>query len=146
MFVYRELTNQTFHKRVVDAINVLLLALKFNNKLIAQLASNILFLLCDHAPLLWSQYPRLGDAIIRTLCSALFLHAPLGSTAGENDKALGTALLLCLGEWCMKIGPTNLLEASEYRENGAGPCLLLVVFNVSHHLNYILYIKSHNNY
>lgn len=28
IFVYRELTNQTFHPKVVDAINVLLLALK----------------------------------------------------------------------------------------------------------------------
>lgn len=28
MFVYKELTNQTFHKKVVDAMNVLLLALK----------------------------------------------------------------------------------------------------------------------
>lgn len=28
MFVYRELTNQTFHSKVVDAMNVLLLALK----------------------------------------------------------------------------------------------------------------------
>ncbi|KAJ8941367.1 hypothetical protein NQ314_010430 [Rhamnusium bicolor] len=66
MFVYKELNNQTFHSKVADAINVLLLALKFNNKVIAQLTSNILFLLCDHAPLLWNQYPRLGNAVIRT--------------------------------------------------------------------------------
>lgn len=98
--------------------------------MIAQLASNILFLLCDHASLLWLQYPRLGNAIIRTLCSALFLHAPLGSTAGESDKALGTALLLCLGEWCMKLEPQRLLEISEYG-NDRGSCLLLQVFTVS---------------
>ncbi|KAJ8980173.1 hypothetical protein NQ317_011417 [Molorchus minor] len=127
IFVYKELNDQTFHPKVSDAINVLLLALKFNNKIIAQLASNILFLLCDHAPLLWKQYPRLGNAVIRTLCSALFLHAPLGSIAGESDRALGTALLLCLGEWCMKLGPLKLLEISEYGEN-RGTCLLLQVF------------------
>ncbi|CAH1364634.1 unnamed protein product [Tenebrio molitor] len=129
MFVYKELTNQTFHPKVADAINVLLLALKFNNKVIAQLASNILFLLCDHASLLWTQYPRLGNAVIRTLCGALFLHAPLGSIAGESDKALGTALLLCLGEWCMKLEPKRLLEVSEYGEE-RGTCLLLQVFTV----------------
>ncbi|KAI4469242.1 tuberin [Holotrichia oblita] len=133
IFVYRELTNQTLHPRVTDAMNVILLALKFNNKIIAQLASNTLFLLCDHAPLLWAQYPRIADSVIRTLCAALFLHAPLGSTAGENDKALGTALLLCLGEWCMKLGPTRLLEISEYGEKRA-TCLLLLVFNVLHKL------------
>lgn len=103
---------------------------QFNNKLIAQLASNILFLLCDYAPFLWAQYPRLGDAIIRTLCSALFLHAPLGSTAGESDKALSTALLLCLGEWCMKLGPSRLLEPVEYRES-KDASLLLLVYDVS---------------
>ncbi|RZC33539.1 hypothetical protein BDFB_003365, partial [Asbolus verrucosus] len=119
MFVYKELTNQTFHPKVADAINVLLLALK--------LASNILFLLCDHASLLWTQYPRLGNAVIRTLCGALFLHEPLGSTAGESDKALGTALLLCLGEWCMRLEPKRLLEVSEYGEE-RGSCLLLQVF------------------
>jgi hypothetical protein len=54
--------------------------------------------------------------VIRTLCGALFLHAPLGSIAGESDKALGTALLLCLGEWCMKLEPKRLLEVSEYGE------------------------------
>lgn len=104
--------------------------LQFNNKIIVQLASNILFLLCDHAPLLWSQYPRLGNAVISTLCSALFLHTPLGSTAGESDKALGTALLFCLGEWCMKLGPQKLLEVCEYGET-RGMCLLLQVFTVS---------------
>lgn len=103
---------------------------QFNNKLIAQLASNILFLLCDFAPLLWQQYQRLADSIIRTLCAALFLHAPLGSTAGINDKALGTALLLCLGEWCMRSGPSKLLEVSQYGE-ARESCLLLQVFMVS---------------
>ncbi|KAF5297114.1 hypothetical protein FQA39_LY02694 [Lamprigera yunnana] len=130
MFVYKELTNRTFHPKVAEALNVILLALKFNNKVIAQLASNILFLLCDHSSLIWTQYPRLGDAVVRTLCGALFLHAPLGYMAGENDKALGTALLLCLGEWCMRLEPTKLLEASEYVDIKEGSCLLLLVFTV----------------
>lgn len=82
--------------------------------------------------MLWAQYPRLGDSVIRTLCEALFLHAPLGSTAGESDKSLGTALLLCLGEWCMRIGPAKLLEVSEYGD-GRGSCLLLLVFTVILH-------------
>lgn len=98
--------------------------------MIAQLASNILFLLCDHAPLLWTQYPRLADSVIRTLCDALFLHAPLSSYVAASDKALGTALLLCLGEWCMRLGPVRLLEITSYGEKRGG-CLLLQVFTVS---------------
>lgn len=104
--------------------------MQFNNKIIAQLSSNILFLLCDHASLLWCQYRRLIHSIVRTLCAALFVHAPLGSTAGANDKSLGTTLLLCLGEWCMKLGPNKLLETSEYGDTNKS-CLLLLVFTVS---------------
>lgn len=93
MFVYKELTNHSFHPKIVEAVNVLLLSLKvvlskhypifflkmnsfqFNNKMIAQLASDILFLLCDHAGLLWTRYPRLGNAVISELCAALMRHA-----------------------------------------------------------------------
>lgn len=162
IYIYRELANRTFHTKVPDAINVLLLALKvssfsplflqifrlfvisqFNNKLIAQLTSNILFLLCDFAPLLWQHHPRLADSVIRTLCGALFLHAPLGSTAGVTDKALGTALLLCLGEWCMRSGPAKLLEVSHYGDTREpSSCLLLQVFTVSY---YIIYLFTKKN-
>lgn len=98
------------------------------------MASNTLFLLCDHATVLWTQYPRIADSVIRTLCSALFLHLPLKAAASESDKALGTALLMCLGEWCMKIGPKKLLEVSDYGEI-KNSCLLLLVFNVCQHNN-----------
>ncbi|KAK9884222.1 hypothetical protein WA026_005171 [Henosepilachna vigintioctopunctata] len=116
MYVYREMSNKTFHSNVTDAIEVILQSLKFNNKVIAQLASNILFSLCDHAILLWNQYPKQGSSIISTLCSAISTHAPLGATAGENDKALETALLKCLGEWCMTLGPKKLLEYDEKKQ------------------------------
>ncbi|XP_066154941.1 probable Rho GTPase-activating protein CG5521 isoform X2 [Euwallacea fornicatus] len=129
MFVYKELTNHSFHPKIVEAMNVLLLALKFNNKMIAQLASDILFLLCDHAGLLWARYPRLGNGVISELCAGLLRHS--GSSSLESDRALSRALLLCLGEWCMRLGPERLLEPNEYGEN-RGSCLLLQVFTVLH--------------
>lgn len=104
---------------------------QFNNKIIAQLASDIFFMLCDLAQLLWTRYPRLSHDIITTLCQALFLHAPLGTTAGESDRSLGTALLLCLGEWCMRLGPARLTETPSYGEQGNRSLLLLQVFTVS---------------
>ncbi|XP_018324376.1 probable Rho GTPase-activating protein CG5521 isoform X2 [Agrilus planipennis] len=129
IFIYKEFTNQSFHPKVVDALNVLLLALKINNKTIAQLASNILFLLCDYGPVLWTHYPHMGDRIIRTLCSVLFSHAPSGPTDKDCDKALCMNLLLCLGEWCMRLGPARLLEVPEYGEK-RNICLLSLVFTV----------------
>ena len=38
IFVYRELAHETFHPKLKDAIFVLLAALKFNNKAVAQVA------------------------------------------------------------------------------------------------------------
>ncbi|CAH1981298.1 unnamed protein product [Acanthoscelides obtectus] len=123
IFVYKELNNQTFHPKVADAINVLLLALKCTNKTIVQLTSDILFLLCDHAPLLWQHYPRLGSGVVRALCATLAAHS--------SDRALSAALLLCLGEWCMRLGPARLMEAEEYVQGGTkARCLLLRVFSV----------------
>lgn len=153
VFVYKELlTNDTttttmttnIDTKVIDGIKVILLALKVNNKTIAQLASNTLLLLCDHALTLWKYRPNIGNLVIRTLCSALLFHSPLGSTAGETDKSLGTNLLLCLGEWCMRIGPDKLLterhdrDGSTNRPDGNDPTtlgnssLLLTVFDVLH--------------
>lgn len=54
--------------------------------MIAQLASDLLFLLCDHAGLLWTRYPRLGNAVVSELCTALLRHAPLG---------------MCLNKFCL---------------------------------------------
>ncbi|XP_017775856.1 PREDICTED: ral GTPase-activating protein subunit alpha-1 isoform X1 [Nicrophorus vespilloides] len=132
-FVYRELMNQTFHPSVVDAMNVILWSLKFNHNTIAKLASNTLFLLCDHAEVLWNQYPRLADSVIRSICGALFLHLPTSKTAGDCDKALSTSLLLCLGEWCMRLGSNKLIRISEYGDT-RGTSLLLLVFKVLHAL------------
>ncbi|XP_030754501.1 probable Rho GTPase-activating protein CG5521 [Sitophilus oryzae] len=131
MFIYKELTNHTFHGKVVEALNVLLMALKFNNKMIAQFAADLLFLLCDYAVLLWNRYPRSANAVISELCSTLLRSTPLDSKATESDRSLCTALLLCLGEWCMKLGPERLLAPSEYGEN-RGSSLLLQVFTALH--------------
>ncbi|XP_060517842.1 probable Rho GTPase-activating protein CG5521 isoform X2 [Cylas formicarius] len=130
IFVYKELANQTFHSKVTEAISVLLQALKFNNRAIAQIASDHLFLLCNHASLLHKRYPIYVQAIIAELCGALSVHAPSGTMAVESDRVLVAALLLCLGEWCMRLGPRRLLE----EPNSKGSCLLLQVFTVLHRL------------
>lgn len=129
MFVYRELSNGIFHPKIKDAITILLLALKFNHKVVAQVASDVLMLLCEHAAVLHEHYPRLAAQVLCALGCTLVRLAPLRSTASDRDRALGTTLLLCLGEWCMRLGPRRLLEL---RGDGrSGECLLLTVFKVS---------------
>lgn len=132
IFVYRELSNGIFHPKIKDAITILLLALKFNHKIVAQVASDILMLLCEHASVLYAHYPRLAARVLCSLGHTLVRLAPLRSTASDRDRALGTTLLLCLGEWCMRLGPKRLLELSVEGENQG--CLLLTVFKVLNQL------------
>lgn len=152
MFVYRELSNETFHPKIKDAISILLLALRFNHKVVAQVSNDVLLLLCEHASVLHANYPRLVARVLWALGQTLTTLAPLRSTASDRDRALGTSLLLCLGEWCMRLGnallflvklniiiifsagPKRLLELEEHNATGQGSCLLLTVFKVLNQL------------
>lgn len=133
-FVYRELSNETFHPKIKDAINILLLALRFNHKIVAQVSCDVLLLLCEHAGILQANYPRLAARVLWSLGHTLTTLAPLRSTASDRDRALGTTLLLCLGEWCMRLGPKRLLDLEEHNATGQGSCLLLTVFKVLNQL------------
>lgn len=50
----------------------------------------------------------------------------------DRDKSLMTSLLLCLGEWCMRLGPSKLLDRNDYNTSyqNKEKCLLLSVFQV----------------
>ncbi|XP_069689068.1 probable Rho GTPase-activating protein CG5521 isoform X3 [Periplaneta americana] len=145
IYLYQELTHETFHQKIKEAMNVLLLALrqsyslpghayqphdsKFNNKTVGQVASDILLLLCDHADKLLENYPDIPPRIIEVLALTISHLMPLSNVAtSEQDKHLLTSLMFCLGEWCMRI-PANCLLASHN-----GSCLLLTVFKVLNQL------------
>lgn len=134
MFVYRELSNSTFHAKIKDAINILLSALRFNHKVVAQVSCDVLSLLCEHAGILYAYNPRLAARVVSSLGQTLTSLAPLQSTASDRDRALGTSLLLCLGEWCMQLGPKRLLDLEEHSSSEMGSCLLLTVFKVLYQL------------
>lgn len=117
---------------ISDFTNILFF--QFNNKSIAQVASDILFLLCDHTHKLSQYYPNLPNKIISTLSATLAQLVPSEQSAlpmSDRDKSLITSLLLCLGEWCMRLGPTKLLDRNEYADPSKEKCLLLTVFQVS---------------
>ncbi|PNF30190.1 Ral GTPase-activating protein subunit alpha-2 [Cryptotermes secundus] len=129
IYLYQELTHEIFHPKNKEAMNVLLLALRFNNKTVGQVASDILLLLCDHADRLVEHYPEIPSRIIEVLALTLSHLMPQNNvTTSERDKHLLTSLMFCLGEWCMKI-PANYLLASNN-----GSCLLLTVFKVLNQL------------
>ncbi|XP_063231262.1 LOW QUALITY PROTEIN: ral GTPase-activating protein subunit alpha-1 [Bacillus rossius redtenbacheri] len=125
IYLYHELSHETFHPKIKDAVNILLLALRFNHKTVGQVASDLLLLLCDHADKLLEHYSEIPPKIIEVLALTLSsLVPPSGASITERDKHLLTSLMFCLGEWCMRV-PTSCLLASQ-----GSSCLLLTVFKV----------------
>uniref|UniRef100_T1JGD1 Rap-GAP domain-containing protein n=1 Tax=Strigamia maritima TaxID=126957 RepID=T1JGD1_STRMM len=125
IYLYSELVHGTFHSRMKDAVNVLLNALRFNNKIVGQVASDMLLLLSDHSEALLQHFPDVPRLIIQILANTLNNLLPSNDAlAAPEDKKLLISIMFCLGEWCMKIPKSYLLQ-----EDG-DKCLLLIVFKV----------------
>lgn len=121
LFLYQEFCYGSTHPKVKEAVNTLLLALRFNHKVVAQVASDILLLLCDHAEFLLTNYPEIPPRIVEVLAGTLSHLMPIG----DSDKRLLTSLVFCLGEWTMRLPTKALFTAT--RTNS---CLLHSVFKV----------------
>ncbi|XP_049857449.1 probable Rho GTPase-activating protein CG5521 isoform X1 [Schistocerca gregaria] len=126
IYVYQELSHGTCHPRIKDAVNVLLLALRFNNKTVALVASDVLVALSDHAAHLLEVFPEIPLRIIEVLALTLSQLAPRQqnkeSLSGSSCVLL-TSLMFCLGEWCMCVPIPQLVAHGRN-------CLLLTVFKV----------------
>lgn len=116
MFAYSELVHESFHPKIKEAIQVLLTALRFNNKAVAQIASDMLLLLADCVDNLLEYYPevprKIVEVLARTLigltsaCGPRFFGAasrPQQQHLAEDEKRLLLSLLFCLGEWVMRV-------------------------------------------
>ena len=139
IFVYSELLHESFHPKIKEAIQVLLTALRFNNKAVAQIASDMLLLLADHVRNFLEYYPEVPKKIVEVLARTLITLSPGGqhinqSTTSyrsmppvptEDEKRLLLSLLFCLGEWVMRV-PRAILTQSVDNE---GRTLLHHVFN-----------------
>ena len=116
MFVYRELVHETFHPKLKEAITVLLAALKFNNKAVAQVASDMLMLLSEQVDKLLVYHPDLPRKIVEVLSRSLSCLLPRPETSAQitaEDRRLLLSLLACLGEWCMKLPLRALTQVQE---------------------------------
>ncbi|KAK9497959.1 hypothetical protein O3M35_003854 [Rhynocoris fuscipes] len=120
IFIYQELCKNQKHIKIKEAINTLLLALRFKHKTVAQSASDILLLLCDHSETLLKLYPEIPPRIVEVLIGTLSHLMPIGDT----DKRLLISLVFCLGEWTMNIPIKRLI----YEQNGLS--LLSNIFKV----------------
>ncbi|CAH1791020.1 unnamed protein product [Owenia fusiformis] len=113
VFLYEELTHRTMHCRLKEAINVLLVTLRFNQKNVAQVAADMLLLLCDHVDALLNHQPDLPKRIIEVTASTISSLLPGLEHSHEDDKTLMVSMIFCLLEWTMRVPIEMLLGLTE---------------------------------
>ncbi|KAK7072472.1 Ral GTPase-activating protein subunit alpha-2, partial [Halocaridina rubra] len=127
IYVYHELSHQTFHSKVNEAINVLLASLKIG-RLVGQVSADLLLLLCDHSEAFLTHYPDVPTRIIQVLCQTL---GAIGTdpvlTTNTEGKHLVLSSLFCLAEWVMSMPQQVLIQPTQDKQP-----LLQHVFKVLH--------------
>ncbi|NWU24698.1 RGPA2 protein, partial [Dyaphorophyia castanea] len=111
VWVCEELTQCTRHPHVKKAINVIGVTLKFSNKLVAQVACDVLQLLVSY----WQKLQEYESSLCRKITEILvatiaFLLPSAEHSSMEADKKFIVSLLLCLLDWCMALPMKMLLE------------------------------------
>ncbi|NXV05177.1 RGPA2 protein, partial [Cettia cetti] len=111
VWICEELTQCTSHPHVKKAINVIGVTLKFSNKLVAQVACDLLQLLVSY----WQKLQEYESSLCRKITEILvatiaFLLPGAEYSSVEADKKFIVSLLLCLLDWCMALPMKMLLE------------------------------------
>ncbi|KAG7298073.1 hypothetical protein JYU34_018843 [Plutella xylostella] len=112
-------------ERLPAYVTCLLHMLMMKNKSIAKVVSDTLFVLADYTDVIIELYPGLAGKIIKWICACLAQISHQSSR--DAVKPLAGSLLLCLGEFASRCGPTYLTQEKE-----GGQSLLLIIFRVLH--------------
>uniref|UniRef100_A0A4W3K318 Ral GTPase activating protein catalytic subunit alpha 2 n=1 Tax=Callorhinchus milii TaxID=7868 RepID=A0A4W3K318_CALMI len=111
IWICEELVECTNHAQVKDALNVLGVTLKFSNKVVAEVACDVLQLLVTHWERMKKYEFQLPKKITEILVATIaFLLPSAEHSSVDIDKRLIVSLLLCLLDWCMAIPVETLLE------------------------------------
>uniref|UniRef100_A0A672TTV1 Ral GTPase activating protein catalytic subunit alpha 2 n=1 Tax=Strigops habroptila TaxID=2489341 RepID=A0A672TTV1_STRHB len=109
VWICEELTQCTNHPQVKEAINVIGVTLKFSNKLVAQVACDVLQLLVSY----WQKLQKYESSLWLlneiTLSLGEFNRIYLNSVLHGFVQFI-VSLLLCLLDWCMALPLKLLLE------------------------------------
>ncbi|XP_063490296.1 ral GTPase-activating protein subunit alpha-2 isoform X4 [Symphalangus syndactylus] len=109
VWICEELAQCTSHPQVKEAINVIGVTLKFPNKIVAQVACDVLQLLVSY----WEKLQMFETSLPRKMAEILvatiaFLLPSAEYSSVETDKKFIVSLLLCLLDWCMAL-PVGVL-------------------------------------
>uniref|UniRef100_A0A1I8P732 Rap-GAP domain-containing protein n=1 Tax=Stomoxys calcitrans TaxID=35570 RepID=A0A1I8P732_STOCA len=112
-----------YNPRIKEALQVLLQALQFKHRTIAMVAVDSLKLCAERGTEL-AHVERMPQLIITAICKALEIQNV--TNPKDSDKVVLTALMLCLGEYCMSFPLAIMLEPT----NDKGDTLVLMVLRV----------------
>ncbi|XP_070776785.1 ral GTPase-activating protein subunit alpha-1 [Enoplosus armatus] len=116
IWLCEELARGTQHPQIKDALNVICVTLKYPNKNVALVASDILHLLISHVDHLQKFPPDTPKKIVEILIATItYLLPTTESSLHELDKRLVVSLLLCLLDWVMALPPKTLLQPVQSR-------------------------------
>lgn len=121
-------SNQMISPRLKEAIQVILQALQFKHRTIARVAAETLKLCAEKGSQI-AKMERMPQLIINAICIALEIQNV--AHPKDSDKVVLTALLLCLGEFCMSI-PSKLLIQSSH--NDSDETLIANVLRILHQI------------
>ncbi|XP_038599949.1 ral GTPase-activating protein subunit alpha-2 [Tachyglossus aculeatus] len=111
VWICEELVQCTNHPQVKDAINVIGVTLKFPNKIVAQVACDVLQLLVSYWEKLQKYEASLPRKITEILVATIAFLLPTAEYSSvETDKKFIVSLLLCLLDWCMALPVKTLLH------------------------------------
>ncbi|XP_043119759.1 ral GTPase-activating protein subunit alpha-1 isoform X9 [Puntigrus tetrazona] len=111
VWLCEELVHGTQHPQIKEALNVICVTLKFSNKTVALVASDILHLLINYVDELQKFPPDTPKKIVEVLIATItYLLPATESSPHELDKRLVVSLLLCLLDWVMALPPKTLLQ------------------------------------
>ncbi|XP_071389104.1 ral GTPase-activating protein subunit alpha-1 [Centroberyx affinis] len=111
IWLCEELVHGTQHPQIKDALNVICVTLKYPNKSVALVASDILHLLISYVDHLQKFPPDTPKKIVEILIATItYLLPSTESSPHELDKRLVVSLLLCLLDWVMALPPKTLLQ------------------------------------
>ncbi|XP_076970851.1 ral GTPase-activating protein subunit alpha-2 isoform X4 [Tamandua tetradactyla] len=111
VWICEELAQCTSHPQVKEAINVIGVTLKVPNKIVAQVACDVLQLLVSY----WEKLQTFETSLPRKIAEILvatiaFLLPSAEYSSVETDKKFIVSLLLCLLDWCMALPVKALLH------------------------------------
>ncbi|XP_030626433.1 ral GTPase-activating protein subunit alpha-1 [Chanos chanos] len=111
IWLCEELVHGTRHPQIKEALNVICVTLKFPNKTVALVASDILHLLINYVDDLQKFPPDTPKKIVEILIATItYLLPTTESSPHELDKRLVVSLLLCMLDWVMALPPKTLLQ------------------------------------